>query len=216
MTGFEHSSSAASARLPRAPLYGLVLAGGRGARLGCDKGGLDYHGSPQAQWAFALLQRFCVRVYVSVRTEQVAEPAFAGLPAVVDAVSRGPASGLAAAARFAPRAAWLVLAADLPLVDGATLGALRAARRADCAATAFRHPDGTLEPLCAIYEPSVLVRLATYGEDAGDPGDGISLRRLLEDAGTATLEAPEPSRLRSVNTPADDAAVRARLGSEAR
>lgn len=229
MTGFE---PLAGDQPGRAPLHGLVLAGGRGVRLGRDKGSLDYHGMPQARWAFGLLGRFCSRVYVSLRADQVGLEAFAGLPAVVDADSRGPASGLLAAHALAPEAAWLVLAADLPLVDAETLAALVAARQAGRPAAVFRHPDGTLEPLCAVYEPSALAALraatAETGSRAGEAGGeaasppdgadsaprrpkGLSLRALLERLGPAVAVPRDPSRLMSVNTPAEDAAVRAAL-----
>src|SRR5690606_24640229 len=94
------------------PLHGLVLAGGRGTRLGSggrDKGLLDYHGEPQARWAMALLAPFCARVYVSLRAEQAGAEQYAALATVIDSASFGPASGLAAAFALAPDAAWLVL-----------------------------------------------------------------------------------------------------------
>lgn len=228
----------AAARWPGgrvAPLFGLVLAGGRGTRLGKDKGSLDYHGMPQARWAFGLLEPLCTRVFLSLRPDQLEAAPFAGLPAIVDTDALGPASGLAAAARWSPEAAWLVLAADLPLVDTETLSALVAARRPERAATAFRHPDGTLEPVCAIYEPRALAALleAARGverEPAGAPGPaspaapggvpgrrtGPSLRRLLAALDTVAVPPPDPGRLVSVNTAADDAAVRAALSRRAR
>ena len=81
--------------------------------MGADKGGLEYHGAPQARWAFDLLARHCDRVFVSVRdAAQAAEPAYAGLPAVVDlGPSAGPATGVVAALRLEPQRAWLVVAA---------------------------------------------------------------------------------------------------------
>src|SRR5690606_30301814 len=111
---------------------------------GRDKGLLDYHGEPQARWSMALLAPFCVRVYVSLRPEQAGANAYAGMTAVVDSVSLGPASGLAAAFALAPDAAWLVLAADMPLADRELLAALVAARGSAprAAATAFRGADG--------------------------------------------------------------------------
>jgi hypothetical protein len=50
-------------------------------------------------------------------------------------------------------AAWLALATDMPRVDAALLE-LVAARDPGRLATAFRHADGTIEPLCTIYEPA--------------------------------------------------------------
>src|SRR5690606_6747637 len=133
-----------------APLNGLVLCGGRGTRLGRDKGSLDYHGRPQAQWLFELLRGFCAEVFVSVRADQAGGDVYRGLPAFAEPRgAEGPAAGLRAAWQRAPASAWLVVAADLPLVDARTLRARVDARDPLANATAFRHPDGTPEPLCA-------------------------------------------------------------------
>ena len=189
-----------------APLYGLVLAGGRGTRLRRDKGSLDYHGMPQVRWAFGLLERHCERVWVSLRTQVDAPDAYRGLPVLFDADStEGPAAGLLAAFRSAPEAGWLLLAADMPLVGPELLSALVAARRPDAIATAFRHADGTPEPLCAIWEPAAARLLDPLAPN------GVSLRRVLEDGKARLINCPAPARLRSVNTPEDDTSIRATL-----
>jgi len=192
------------------PLYGLVLAGGRGSRLGRDKAALDYHGTAQVRWAHALLARHCACAWASARAAaQAAEFPFVGLPTLTDAPQvEGPAAGLAAAFGCAPDAAWLLIAVDMPLLEDATLEALVANREPRAIATAYRHPDGTPEPLCTIWEPSVRRLLATTGS--------ASLRRLVEGS-TARLLAPaNPLWLKSVNTLADDAAVRELLGRRGR
>lgn len=192
------------------PLHGLVLAGGRGTRLGQrDKGALDYHGVPQARWAYALVAQVCPRTFVAVRPEQAHTTPYAGLPLLLDQrADAGPAAGLLAAFDADPGAAWLVLAADLPLVDIALLERLTAARDPELVGTAYRQADGQPEPLCAIFEPAA--RLALLAQ----PPDRISLRRVLVDGPSRLIEPTDPARLRSVNDPADDAAVRRRLRSE--
>jgi molybdopterin-guanine dinucleotide biosynthesis protein A len=188
------------------PLHGLVLAGGRGTRLGREKGALDYHGEPQARWAHALLESVCGRAFASVRADQAGVEPYAGLPLIVDTqAGAGPAAGLLAAFAAEPEAAWLLLAADLPLVDRPTLERLVAARDVAAVATGYRHRDGTAEPLCAIYEPGARAALA-----AQRPGR-LSLRRVLEAGPSRLLDPLDGARLTSVNTAADDAAVRARL-----
>lgn len=191
-------------------LQGLVLAGGRGTRLGLDKGTLDFHGEPQARWAHALLARVCGRAFVSVRPDQAGRAPYTGLPMIVDTEpDAGPAAGLLAAFDAAPGAAWLVLAADLPLVDAAMLERLVAARDPSRLATAYRHADGTPEPLCAIYEPAARAVL-----EAQRPGP-VSLRRVLETGPCRLIEPLDERGLAGVNTPADAAAVRERLGRPA-
>lgn len=197
----DRDAGAASA----APLRGLVLCGGRGTRLGRDKGEVDYHGRSQAEWLHGLLRRFCADVLVSIRPEQAGRLPYARLPVVEDRAGQGagPAAGLLAAWDRAPDSAWLVVASDLPLVDVATLEALTAARDSSKAATAFRHPDGTPEPLCSIWEPRA--------RESVENAPGGSLRRVLERVPVAFVAPPDPERLASVNTPADDERVRGRL-----
>jgi molybdopterin-guanine dinucleotide biosynthesis protein A len=200
-----------STRLDATPLYGLVLAGGRGTRLGRDKGELDYHGLPQAAWGLRLLEPFCSERFVSVRPEQIDTPGYRGLPTIIDrGASAGPASGVAAALLQVPRAAWLVIAADMPLLTDAALAALVAHRDPSVLATAYRGHGGRPEPLCAIWEPAAGARLAEQ-----DAEHGISLRRLLEEGPARLLELADNEVLTSVNTAADDLRVRARLGARA-
>ena len=54
----------------KAPLYGLVLAGGRSTRMQRDKAALAYHGRTQLEWAMDLITPFVERAFVSVRPDQ--------------------------------------------------------------------------------------------------------------------------------------------------
>jgi molybdopterin-guanine dinucleotide biosynthesis protein A len=189
------------------PLKGLLLAGGLSSRLGEDKGNLDFHGEPQARWSHRLLENACGRALVSVRSDQASQPPYDGLPLVVEAgPSVGPAGGLLAAWARHPKAAWLVLAVDMPLIDAPMLRALIHARQPDSVATVYQQPSGILEPLCAIWEPAVRDALAACVAR----GDS-SLRRLLA-AQRVTVVAPmNPEALRSVNESRDVLEVRSTL-----
>jgi molybdenum cofactor guanylyltransferase len=191
-----------------APLYGLVLAGGEGRRMGGDKGALVFHREPQARHARQLLLACCVDAFVSVRAEQATARTYADLPLIVDdsTRARGPAAGLRVAWRRCPMAAWLVLATDMPLVDAAVLAALVAARDTGRLATAFRHADGTLEPLCTIYEPAARTVLETRFA-AGDR----SLSAMLATSAVGIAGPADPVRLVNVNSLEDFEAIRARL-----
>ncbi len=201
-----------SAPLPGAALHGLVLAGGYGSRLGTDKGALDYHGCPQARWAFELLHGLCEVRFVSMRADQAGEAAYRTLPVLIDPITdAGPAAGLLAAFTKHPGAAWLVIAADMPLLDRPLLARLVAARDSGALATAYRRSNGIPEPLCAIWEPRLLPVLQEAAPDLAS----VSLRRLLEAGPARLLEAAEDWRLTSVNTATDDALVRQRLAVQA-
>lgn len=189
------------------PLWGLVLAGGSSRRMGVDKGNLDFHGQPQATWTWSQLDSLCERAFVAVNDEQRDAEPYARLPLVVDEFPpSGPVTGLLSAWSVYPRVAWLVVAVDMPFLDKATLNALIDARRSDAVATVYRHGDGQLEPLCAIWEPAartiVTARLA-----AGDS----SLRRCLEASDTLAVTPETPLALRNINSPAAYEEARSKL-----
>jgi molybdopterin-guanine dinucleotide biosynthesis protein A len=196
------------------PLYGLVLAGGRSSRMQRDKGALEYRpGETQIDVAMKLLTDRTARAFVSVRTDQAAERARARHPQIADRGGvEGPLAGIMAAIAEHPDAAWLVLACDLPFLDAATLDRLIASRAPDADATAFRSShDGLPEPLCAVYEPRVMAKIAAHvaaGKNCP--------RKLLINANTRLLELPDPRALDNVNTLDEYASAMSAMNSEAR
>jgi molybdopterin-guanine dinucleotide biosynthesis protein A len=186
------------------PIWGLVLAGGESRRMGADKGRLEYHGSAQARWAWRLLADVCDKAYVSVRPPQARVVPYRDLPLIVDGgEAAGPAAGLAAAWRRHEGVAWLVLAVDMPLVDRALLDVLIGGRAPRRLATVFRHPDGILEPLCAIWEP---VARETLRRRLGE--GRASLRGLLETAKVRALVPKAAWRLANANSEDERKALR--------
>lgn len=165
--------------------------------MGRDKGSLQYHAVPQARHAWKLLTEICGSAFVSTRPQWANAAPYSELPLIIDRdVDAGPAAGLLAAWHRVPECAWLVLAVDMPLVDAGVLAELVQARNPETLATAFHRPDGGIEPLCAIYEPSARPVLS----DRVARGDA-SPRRFLE-VSAVTLVAPrEPEKLRSVDDP---------------
>lgn len=188
-------------------LHGLILAGGRSRRMGEDKGQIDYHGQPQVLWLARMLAEYCASVRVSIGPRQRELSCYATVSTIIDREpDLGPAGGLISACRADPGAAWLLVAVDLPLLDRATLGALTFGRSPAHLATAFRHRDGTFEPLCTIWEPAARDEL----ERRLNQGDA-SLRRLLETSPVRVLEPPTREALRSVDAQADRKRIRRRL-----
>ena len=195
------------------PLFGLVLAGGASTRMRTDKAALQYHGQPQLQWAFELVAKFCAASFVSVRPDQRGDAARAGHPQIVDRQPGiGPIAGISAALLEQPKAAWLVLACDLPFLTEHTLEHLIAHRDASKIATAYRSAhDGLPEPLCAIWEPAarepVLAYLAT-GKQCP--------RKFLINSDTQLLDLPENQALDNVNTVEEFAAATGALQPQAK
>ena len=193
------------------PLFGLVLAGGSSTRMQRDKATLAYHGKPQVQWAYELISEYCAATFVSVRPDQRDEPTRAGLPPIVDTrPGIGPIAGISAALTQHPKAAWLVVACDLPFLTTATLEYLIAHRSLEHIATAYRSAhDGLPEPLCAIWEPAAREPLLAFL----DTGKQCP-RKFLINANTHLIDLPQPSALDNVNTQQEFSAASAALRGE--
>ncbi len=190
-------------------LFGLVLAGGASTRMRTDKALLDYHGQPQVRWAFELAAKFCAATFVSVRPEQREDSSRAGLPQIVDRQPGiGPIAGISAALLEHPKAAWLVLACDLPFLTEGTLQHLIAHRDPHKVATAYRSAhDGLPEPLCAIWEPGAREGVVAYIASGKQ-----CPRKFLINSDTALLDLPEPAALDNVNTREEFESAIATLG----
>lgn len=207
-------------RLP-APLFGLVLAGGRSTRMKSDKAMLVYHGRPQAAHTIDLLAAHCDQIFLSCRADQASMDGFAGLPQLHDThLNMGPLGGILTAMEAHPDAAWLVAACDLPYLDKAALETLVAGRDPSLMATAFAGPqlagsksahggahgldvpeslgpNGELpEPLFAIYEPHFHARILEL------MGLGVDCpRKAIIKSPCRILPAPDPAFLVNVNDP---------------
>ncbi len=140
-----------------------MLSGGKSTRMGMDKGVLSYHGVPQREYLYHLLEKVCDNTFLSIRSEQEVE-----FPENINTILdkneyRGPFNGLLSAHYHHPNVAWLVLACDLPLMDLNALKQLMIARDPNTYATAFATEESGLpEPLAAIWEPNGLKKSIDY------------------------------------------------------
>ncbi|GAA4461979.1 hypothetical protein GCM10023093_07680 [Nemorincola caseinilytica] len=184
-----------------APLYGLVLAGGRSVRMGRDKGAIPWHGREQRYYMADMLAPLCEHVYISCRAEQQDEidAAYHTLPDSYE--GGGPLIAILSAFRARPDVAWLVVACDLPLLDAGTLRYLIANRDAKGIATTFRGPeDGLPEPLVTIWEPAAYAILLQH------IANGYKCPRkalIFNEANVRMLDAPDAAKILNANTQAD-------------
>ncbi len=179
-------------------ICGLVLAGGKSRRMGQDKALLRHSGETQLALAVRLLQQHLERVFVSARAEQSAEPERARFSQIVDRYADlGPLAGILSAMDREPQTAWLVVACDLPNLDGETIRNLLDQRSATQPFTAYRSSvDGMPEPLCAIYNPAARRILDDF------VAAGIQCpRKIMMRSDTRLLEARNPGALDNINTP---------------
>lgn len=182
------------------PLYGLVLTGGKSQRMGRDKALLEYYGQPHAQYLYNLLRDYCEQVFLSARLQQWQGTPLADLPTLEDSLpSEGPIVGILTALRAYPQVNWLVVACDLPYLNGQTLLPLLQQYREDVVATCYHHPQENFpEPLCAIYTPHALsVFEAAYAAGVRCPV------KVLQQSPCHCIAPRHPRATANVNTPED-------------
>ncbi|RYZ59423.1 MAG: molybdopterin-guanine dinucleotide biosynthesis protein B [Proteobacteria bacterium] len=190
------------------PLHALVLAGGLSSRMGQDKGHIRYSGKAQAIKAFESLEELGLPSFISLREDQWSAEERADYPLIYDQFRNlGPLGGILTAMSQAPDAAWLVIACDLPLLSQETLENLLQRRNPFKLATAYRSTTDQLpEPLCAIYEPAIRMRLFEA------LGLGLSCpRKVLINSNSEILEPFDQISLTNANTPDDYKAIMSQI-----
>ncbi|MDR3311012.1 MAG: molybdenum cofactor guanylyltransferase [Oscillospiraceae bacterium] len=168
----------------------VVLAGGKSSRMGRDKMALPLGGETMLGRTVRVFGEAFGRVYVSGAGEAV--PGAERIPDIIS--GGGPASGLHAAMKTLPDAAFFLVAGDMPLSDprfAVEIIARAAGFDAAAAGTAERP-----EPLFAYY-----TRAAESAVDAAADGT-FGLARVLKSVNTVYVEVPEEV-LTNVNTPSD-------------
>ncbi|CAN5123542.1 hypothetical protein BH11BAC5_BH11BAC5_41600 [soil metagenome] len=145
-------------------LYGLVLAGGKSSRMNMDKGELLYHEAiNQRSFLYQLLTKYCTKVFISCREEQVNNLQTGEAYVVDEGMYKGPLNGILSAHHAYPDKAWLVVAVDLPHLTDETIAELISQRDNQKPATAYATTQSKLpEPLIAIWEPAGLDTAETY------------------------------------------------------
>lgn len=180
-------------------LLGGLLVGGGSTRMGRPKQLIEHGGATFAEIAHAALAPHVERIVLLGDGE--VPRALRDLERLPDPPGiAGPMAGLAAALRWAPRAAWLLVACDLPLLSGAAAAWLLEQRAPGRRAVLPTGPSGRVEPLVAVYEPGVrsaVDELVARGE--------LAPRHLRGLPGVVSPEVPPElaPAFRNMNRPAD-------------
>lgn len=143
-------------------LTGLVLAGGRGRRLGGrDKGLVTLHDAPLASYAMALLTDHVAEVLISANRNLDAYRAL-GARVVRDADSGypGPLAGLLAGLEAAATPWLVVVPCDAPLLPPSLVARLASGIAA--ADIAVAHDGQRLHPVVALLRTDLAADLARY------------------------------------------------------
>jgi molybdopterin-guanine dinucleotide biosynthesis protein A len=184
-------------------MIGVLLAGGRGRRLGGrSKAAIEVAGRPLASYPAAALAGVCDRVAL------VAKPGtdLPHLPGVErwdePPEPQHPVAGIVHALEQAGNAV-LVVGADMPYVTVQACASVIAGGGTAPAAVAVA--GGVVQPLLAVYAPAALEQLR-----AAPPGGRLT--DMVEALAPGRVAVP-PAIVRSVNTPDDLAAAEAELSA---
>ncbi|WP_394561911.1 molybdenum cofactor guanylyltransferase MobA [Aquipseudomonas alcaligenes] len=177
----------------------LLLAGGRGQRMGGeDKGLAEWHGEPLIAHLHRVARPLTDDLIISCNRNSERYAAFADqLVSDAEADFPGPLAGILAGLTAAQHSSLIVLPCDAPLIDRALLQALRQA--------AFEHPENPIvvrqgeqwQPMFCSIPRTLLTPL----QAAWQAGERSPLRALLPlDVRPWTCAEGDP-RLANLNTP---------------
>ena len=193
-------------------LFGMVLAGGQSRRMGRDKGLLRYYNDAHREVLYALLKRYCARVFLSVNAHQphLWPEVFEYLVDRPEYADNGPIGAVSGFWDGHRGAGPLMVSCDLPFFDAAAAEELLGARDPLRSATAFVNPENNRpEPLVPVYEPAFLEALPRHFA-AGSR----SLQKIMLDLDPVLIRDFDPRWIHSADAPEDYARARKALGQD--
>ena len=182
--------------MARRGAIGVVLAGGGGRRIGGDKAMVELEGRPLLFYPLAVLRAVLDEVAVVAKQSTI-------LPALDPDVAiwleadepRHPLAGIVHALRCARGRPVMVVAGDMPFVTRGLVAAL-ARERSRGAPAVVPRASGSLQPLCARYDPRALTALAAC--DFGAP-----VRDVVAALSPRIVDWPDDEPFFNVNHPED-------------
>jgi molybdopterin-guanine dinucleotide biosynthesis protein A len=144
--------------MEKSEVTGIILSGGKGSRLGAEKGLAIYGGKPLASYSIAALMPLCGEILLSANNELESYSQF-GLKIIQDEIKGiGPMGGLLACLKQSQTRYNLVLSCDIPFIEMELLAYLLS-QIENSQVAAPVHGEGFLEPLCAFYNTNVISHL---------------------------------------------------------
>ena len=194
---------------PREAVTGVILAGGRGARMGgVDKGLVEVAGRPMVEHVLAAVERQAGAVAINANrsTERYARY---GHPVIADRMDgfQGPLAGMASALAAAATEFVLVVPCDSPLVDASLGPRLHAALVQHGTDVAVAHDGERMHPVFVL-----LRRAARAGLDDFLARGERKIDRWFAKEKTAVVDFSDlPDMFLNVNREEDRSRLEARL-----
>ncbi|MEK7796675.1 MAG: molybdenum cofactor guanylyltransferase MobA [Pseudomonadota bacterium] len=191
-------------------MTGVILAGGRGQRLGgADKGLVQLAGKPLIEYVIAALQPQVGCLVISANRNREIYAAY-GFPVIADTVGEyyGPLAGMLSALRAAPTPYILTAPCDAPALPADLAGRLSAALVRKNAQACVAVCDGRMQPVFALLRRALADDLQKYLE-CGGRGAGAWMH--AQRAATADF-SDQAQAFANINTPQALAALAQRFG----
>jgi molybdopterin-guanine dinucleotide biosynthesis protein A len=184
---------------PLPPCSILLLAGGRGQRMGGqDKGLIEWQGEPLIAHLQRKVRSLTDDLIISCNRNRERYAPFADQLVPDDEQDfPGPLAGILAGLKAARHGHLLVLPCDVPRIDAPLLQAMRETAARHCEKPLMLRHDEHWEPLLCV----IPVALLSAFEDAWNDGER-SPGRIMRNLGATALQCPDNDpRLANLNTP---------------
>lgn len=184
---------------PLPPCSILLLAGGRGQRMGGqDKGLIEWQGEPLIAHLQRKVRSLTDDLIISCNRNRERYAPFADQLVTDDEQDfPGPLAGILAGLKAARHGHLLVLPCDVPRIDAPLLQAMRETAARHCEKPLMLRHDEHWEPLLCV----IPVALLSAFEDAWNDGER-SPGRIMRNLGATALQCPDNDpRLANLNTP---------------
>jgi molybdopterin-guanine dinucleotide biosynthesis protein A len=182
----------------RAMPLGVVLAGGKGRRLGGGKATTALGGRPLLSYPLQSMLAAIGEVAV-VAKPSTELPPLGAVPLWLEPEEPShPLVGIVEALRRADGRSVLVCAGDMPFVPVAVLAEIAGADAASAAAAVACTLGGALQPLLARYDPEALPALVAPAAEGVAPA-----REVIASLPPLRVPVGDPRALFNVNTPDD-------------
>ncbi|MBU0500456.1 MAG: molybdenum cofactor guanylyltransferase [Gammaproteobacteria bacterium] len=177
----------------------IILAGGRGSRMGgADKGLIDFEGRPLVAHVIERIAPQVAGILISANRNLVIYERF-GYPLVSDELSdfQGPLAGIVAAGRRAETGLICVVPCDTPQLPEDLVSRLSGAMEKQDAEIALAHDGGRSQQLCLLFRWGLLADMAHYL----DRGERRVISWIESHRWTTADFSDRPESFRNLNRP---------------
>ena len=191
------------------PLTGLVICGGYSTRMGTDKSLLHYHGQPQRNHLYHLLEPYCEKVFISCNSDQAGtiDHNLAFITDNEQYMHTGPMAAILSAFDRHPNQALLAIGCDYPFITKENILYMVSNRDENKAAVGFYNEAVKLyEPLLCIYEKDMAEIIRNNFQQ-----QQYALQKILQQVNAGKLYPKETRIIQSIDTVADHLAALAKL-----